>query len=230
MISEILKQDDYYTQKSRNFEVGRLAYVPILFTPSIDELRQLQFDEDGNINDIKKLDTASFTAASHKPFADPFRLEINEEVLTIKSKKRPALLLCQAKDKSIWELIPPNRILDRYLKLGKEWLVLPIYSFHVFSHDDDIFKFLVESLYFPSFFPFVSNKECPIEDSFGRLDRIQPVHMTTIELSNYCMKEELLQIIFEALATFLTGVEFGKIYPYLRRDFISELRNQKFLT
>lgn len=224
MITDILNRDDYYELKAKTLEEGRLADAPVLFTPSNDEVKRLVLDDAGNIVGIRKLNSHSFTAASHGPIAHPFRLEITEEVLCIKAKKRPILLLTQAKDPKLWELIPRTRILDSHLKLGKVWLVLPLYSYK-----DEIFKKFVEHLYFPPFFPFVSNRAFPTEDCFGRFDRIQAVHMTLIEPSEYRLKNEVFNIIIEALISYLIEKEYGEIYPDFRRDLLGKLREQGFL-
>lgn len=218
------KNDCYIVDKKKDRKSGRIAWSVVLYTPSLSELKRVLFDGTGKpVSDVT-INKEAFTEKSHGPFVYPYKLEINEEILYVKAKKRPVVLLQTVEEGDIWEIIKRNKRLDNQLKLGKTWLVLPLYTY---THSDH--KILVEHLYYPPFFPFLANGVCPEEDSFGRLDRIQMTHMTLIETIEYVIKNELFTILIENLVSYFTNCEYGKIYPYLRKVGQEELRKKGIL-
>ena len=224
MIQQIFGRKDYYKHDPNNKrEEGRLVWAPVLFIPSQSGVRKLSFDDSGTFIGIEELDSKSSFKNSHKPFVTPFRLESTEEVLCVKAKKRPVVLLCQA-DPRVMDFIVKTRALDKDLKLGKVWLTLPLRSYK----GDDL-KLLVESLYFPVFFPFFQNGACPVEDSYGRFDNIQTIHTTLLEPSGFILSKDIFNMLKEAFISYITGVEYGEIYSYFRTEFLKELKREGIL-
>ncbi len=222
---------DYYSKSNKWYDhderlelkVGRVGWAPILFTPAETELKKLEFDKNGTVIGTQDVNRSNSFNNSHDPFVTPFRLETNEEVLCIKAKKRPVLLLTQA-DPGIKKIISNSRQLDRDLRLGKVWLILPIRSYK-----DDHLQELVESLYLPVFFPMIGNKACPKNHGYVRFDKVQPIHQTLIEPSHYTMSEECLNILKEAYISYTTNKQYGDTYPYLRDLFMESLKEAKII-
>jgi|GEM_PF-2171937 len=221
MFTEIFQQKDYYKiDKKKDFTKGRVVWAIIFYTPAKDELKRILFNDEGKTAGHGKVDNTAFTEKSHGPIINEFRLETNEEILYVKAKKRPAVLLQTAEEGDLWKLIKPSRLLDAHLKLSKIWLVLPLYTYKGQSD----FKILVEHLYLPPFFPFVSYSVCPEEDSFGRFDRVQMTHMSLIEPTEVIMTNEVYEVIVENFVSYCTNSEYGKQYPYFRESLLEELR------
>lgn len=199
----------------------RMIWVPVLYTHSKSEILQAEFDEENNIKGFKKLSSHSFTSRSHGPIIGPINLEINEELVFIKAKKRPAVILCQCADENIWNLMQKRRTLQKDLRFGKLWLILPIYS----VHDDypEEFKILLNSLYFIHFFPIKGNNACPEKDSFCRLDKVCAVHMSLIESTNFLITEEIFETIKQCFIYYILGKKVGDEYFYYRSEFLKKL-------
>lgn len=215
----------FYKDSSKKYQTGQLGWAPILFTPSRDELRILNFDSEGNIKGTEKLKSNSFTYDSHPPITYEFKLEATEEVLCIKAKKRPIILLECPRNGEIWELIPKNKKLSKHLRLEKVWMAVPVYSY-LKTGEIEIFKQLVEFLYFPSFFPLPSYKNCPRGDSFCRLEHIQPVHMSLIELCEHKLSEIAFQVLKENVISFLLNEPHGELYPFFKEEFLKKLKDK----
>ncbi|MGB3480319.1 MAG: hypothetical protein WBB67_14315 [bacterium] len=225
MFTEIFGRNDYYQiGKSKGYTQGRIAWAIVFFTPARSELKRLLLDDSGEHIGFDDIDKEAFTEHSHGPFKTPFKLEINEEILLVTAKKRPVILLQSAEEGDIWKVIQKDRALDARLKLSKIWLVLPLNTYRNLN-----FKTLVEHLYFPIFFPFVSNGACPEEDSWGRFDRTQMTHMTLIEPTEYLIKSEMLQVINENFISYIMNQEHGVLYPDFRVACINELRKKKIV-
>jgi len=154
----------------------------------------------------------------------PVQMDVNTELMAVPAKKRPVVLLASERYPELWRLksISHNRL---RLKPEIGWLVVPTYDYDA---DADL-KQLVEALYFPQFFPLVGNNGCPKFDSFARLDRLQTAHESMTELSNYCMADDILALLREAVVSYITGTEQGDSYPTLRGTFVEELRRQNVL-
>jgi hypothetical protein len=225
MFTEVFTKDDYYEiDKKKDYRSGRIAWAVVFYAPAHSELKRILFDKNGNPSGEGFVDREAFTEKSHGPFMYPYKLEINEEILHVKAKKRPVILLQTVEEGDIWKIIKRDKRLDNQLKLGKTWLVLPLYTY---THADH--KVLVEHLYYPPFFPFVPNGVCPEEESFGRFDRIQMTHMTLITAVEYVLKDVILTILTENLISYFTNFEFGESYPYLRQTGQEELRKKGVL-
>ncbi len=209
----------FYKDSPKKYQTGQLGWAPVLFTPSRDELRILKFNSQGNVMEVDKLKSNSFTYSSHPPIIYEFKLESTEEVLCIKAKKRPIILLECARNGEIWKLIPRNKKRSKQLRLEKVWMVVPVYSYPT-GESIEFFKQLVEFLYFPSFFPLPSYKNCPREDSFCRLEHIQPVHMSLIELCEHELSENAFQVLKENVISFLLKELHGEWYPFFKEEFL----------
>jgi hypothetical protein len=124
--------------------------------------------------------------------------------------------------KSLWSEMPHLFSFRGRLDVRSCWLTVPLYSYH-----EPDFQALVESLYFPAFFPMPGNNGCPEHDSFARIDRIQVVHESLVEQSDYVLDETFVLPMFrEAAISHWSGVTYGEIYPLTRGDFLGKLREQ----
>jgi hypothetical protein len=199
---------------------GRLAWAPILFLPTLSDPCILRPDKGGQwVPGL--VDKDSFTPASHPPLTTPVQMDVNTELMAVRAKKRPVVLLVSERYPELWRLksISHNRL---RLKPEVGWLVVPIYDYDA---DADL-KQLVEALYFPQFFPLVGNNGCPRFDSFARLDRLQTVHESLLDLSDYCMADDIMATLREAVVSYVSGTEQGESYATLRGMFVDELRRQ----
>jgi hypothetical protein len=213
---------DFYAHRSPGREAGRLAWAPILFQPTGDAVRVLCESKAGGWG-LKKLDAYCFTSSSHRPLVSPFRLELTEEALLVKAKRRPVVLLANPSFPELLNLSATGANVRLQPRMNVSWLVVPLYSFH---HGPE-FQRLVDSLFFPQFFPMPKNGACPQADSFGRLDQMQVVHESLIDASGYVMKDaEPWTMLREAAVSYLTGQLRGETYSYFRDEFVAELKRQ----
>jgi hypothetical protein len=200
---------------------GRLAWAPILFLPTRDDACILRQDAGGQWA-LGQMDKNSFTPLSHPPLMTPFRLDVNTEAMAVRAKKRPVVLLASERLPELWRLKSGTSHTRLRLQPHVGWLVVPIYDYDA---DADLQQ-LVEALYFPQFFPMLGNNACPQYDSFARLDRLQTVHASLIELTDYCMGDDIMATLREAVVSYATGTEQGESYATLRSTFVEELRRQ----
>lgn len=219
MIRQFFDKGFYKTTPQTRCD-GRLAWTPILFLPTLSDSCILRLGAGGQWTS-GPIDKDSFTPASHPPLATPVQLDINTELMAVRAKKRPVVLLASERYPELWQLksISHSR---RRLKPGTGWLAIPVYDYDA---DADLQQ-LVEALYFPQFFPLLGNNACPQYDSFARLDRLQTVHESLIELTDYCMGDDIMAMLREAVVSYATGTEQGESYATLRGMFVEELRRQ----
>jgi len=50
--------------------------------------------------------------------------------------------------------------------------------------------------------------------------------MTLIEPSNYVVTTKKMNFLIEAFISYTNGIEYGSIYPYLKGEFLEELRSK----
>ena len=235
LIKEYVGSNKFYIHIRKQYKKGLLVRVPVIYQESKDKLRRILFDDQGKPVGFERLDSKAFTENSHKPIIYPskelpFPLEFNAEVLCIRAKTRPAVLLNKACEYDIWKIIDRDRYLDSYLQLEKLWLILPIYSYRQ-EYDGTIlpkferFKQLVESLYFPCFFPFLGNRNCPFHDSFGMLHKLQCWHTSLISLSEYRLSDKVFELLNQNIIAYYTGEKVGE-YAELREFFMDELKEK----
>jgi hypothetical protein len=145
--------------------------------------------------------------------------------MAVRAKKRPVVLMAAERFPELWRLKSGASHTRLRLQPHVGWLVAPIYDYDA---DADL-KQLVEALYFPQFFPLLSNNACPQYDSFARLDRLQTVHESLIELTDYCMGDDIMVMLREAVVSYVTGTQQGGSYSTLRDLFKEELQKQKVI-
>jgi hypothetical protein len=225
VIAGFFGKDDYYVRSSPTRCAGRLAWAPVLFQPVKGAVKVLCEAQNGTWG-LKNLDSNCFTSRSHRPLVSPFRLELKEEALLVKAKKRPVVLLANPSFPELLNLSAAGANAKLQPRLNVSWLAAPMHSQH---HGPD-FQRLVESLYFPQFFPMLGNGACPEVASFCRLDLLQVVHESLIEVSGYEMKNaEPWTMLREAAMSYLTGQLHGETYSYYRGEFVAELKRQGIL-
>lgn len=171
------------------------------------------------------MDHYSFTAQSHPPMTTPFKLDTNSEAMCVIAKKRPVVLLAAEQFPELWRFATQVKRTRSRLKPQVGWLVVPIYNYDL---DADLQQ-LVETLYFPQFFPLLGNNGCPQYDSFARLDRLQTVHQSVIEPTGYRLGDNIAPMLYEAVVSYITGTLQGNSYAPLRSVFLEELRKVKVI-
>ena len=224
MISQLFSSRSFYEQKSPTRCEGRLAWAPVLYLPNKSDPCILMQTPDGDLQPVK-VEPSHFTSRSHPPTISPLRLDINSELVMVQAKKRPVILLAADRYPELWSIGHGLGQVKARLRPGVGWLAVPLYDY---AAEPD-FQCLVESLYFPQFFPMLGNGACPQYDSFARFDRMQTVHESLIEPSDYVVKsteDKMLSLVYEAAVSYIRGMLVGEAYPLLRQMFLQELKEK----
>jgi len=140
------------------------------------------------------------------PLISP-RLEIDEEFIVIKAKKRPAILIT----------LPPPEVQLSVIRGGgkvnlKLCLLAPLFSIENAEGKTKYnleFVNRVRKLQYPHFFFIPEYAETNIRNSLCRFDRIFSTFRTHLEPKDLCLTGEASDIFFSQLQSYLTGTIEG---------------------
>jgi hypothetical protein len=152
-----------------------------------------------------------------KPLIHP-HLEVNEEFIVIRAKRRPAIIIT----------LPPPEISITPIRGGRKvnlklCLLAPVFSLEDIhgnaKYPPDLVN-RVRKLEYPHFFFLPACYQAGIRNSLCRFDRIFSIFVTHLEPVNLCLIGEAFDIFFSQLKCYLTGTiegDFEVAYELLNR-------------
>jgi len=140
------------------------------------------------------------------------RLEIDEEFVVVRAKRRPVILIAPRP-----EIINVERIRGGGKVNLNLCVVAPLYSIidkEGFAKYSEQFVNRIRRLEFPNLFFIPENKENRIRYSICRLDCFQVCFTNHLEAMNICLSDEVLSVFQGQINFYLNGIYEGdyKIY------------------
>lgn len=236
-IEDISLLYDYYDTTSKHvgqFEVGQIVFAPVVYT-----------DRRSNLYEVNRSDPTSHRSVTFKfrPLSDktdfhkkPERLPIaalalgeTEELLALKAKKRPCLILAKVDGvdhNSLPEGVQRNKAMNAF---DKAYLLAPIYSVsngHKDSHFGPIMTARIKCMMYPEFV--YCPKNSPTLDIPGviRLDRFFWSYLIACsEPTPLYLSKEMMGVCWSQIKV-LSGERPSQNYSDLRDLLLSELPDE----
>ena len=210
--------NQYYKATSegdaKRFQRGQLCLGAGFYLPDKHTVLELKdyHPEDERLNRYAVLhNPPSTTLFNHTPVKE-INLQNNEELLVIKAKMRPLLVISQAPIE--WK--PGSSRLRECA-----YVCLPFHSFH--EEDSLDFRARVQALEYPWWIYFPEDKPLRRAEGFIRLDRIQVIAKQLLKPLPVAITEDALFFVSEWLRYYVTG-EIDKMFLDERKSLIEQLQ------
>lgn len=223
-------EDDFFENsdiKSRP-KPGDIYFVPITETPETQrvlEVGRSSPNDHSQINFVQKdIDLSThFKEARNLPIKS-FKLETGEELVALKAKLRPVVVIKEAVVNNIDFLPGSERKKSEHLTRSS-FLVVPAYSVSTMIKPTSFHSILVgkiRKMEYPQFFCLPDETQPLIARSVLRLDRSHWVCLgKDCRKHNKRLNEELLKVLSEQWNFLINGIE-GAAYK-LVKDLVSEV-------
>jgi len=176
-------------------ERGQFGWAPGLYLPtSITTLELAHYEpKDERQNRYAVLPNPPPNVVFNHTPVQELHLENNEELLVIKAKRRPFIVLSQ---------IPPT-MANGSREHERSLVCAPLYSFQ--SRNSLDFKERIKTLEYPWWIYLPANQTLRLNEGFIRLDRIQVIAYCLIEPTQIALTDDAMFLVSEWLRYYLTG-------------------------